>query len=680
MYLPVWRASLAGVCAALLLVLTACKSSKKKLIVPDEAARPLNVVLVTLDTVRADHLHCYGYAKVKTPNLDALASRGVLFEKAVAQTPLTQPSHASMFTGENPNVNGVRNTGGFALQPSTITLATILRNHGWDTAAFVSASVLKKLFGFNQGFTTYDDHIRPGPNAGNVAVRSGDVTVDHAIRWLDSRKAPPGKPFLLWVHLFDAHEPYHPPPPFREEYHGRPYDGDIAFDDQQVGRLLAAVYRKSPADQTLVVVLSDHGQGLGQHGEYDHGVFLYDSTIRIAWIMAGPGVPKNLKIYQQAREIDLLPTILNLLRVRTPPKVQGASLIPGFLGKPVPTTYSYEETLYPKINMGWAPLFGIHTTRWMYIRAPKPELYDLDEDPDELNNVISKYPKEYRQLNAQLEKLSLAGGKDANTVVEHQMDRATLKQLASLGYVSGFSGRKFDLNGKGDDPKDHVATLKVLEMIADTQEMTSSHETGLLRKALKSDPANPTLYGRLIDSYTRGGEDSKAIQTCLEAIHLKMRGDLVYSKLANLYLKRGDIKEAVVYYEKNAQLNPLDVAGQNNLATAYVQEGRLSDAERTFKWVLAIQSYAPAYNGLGVVAMRRDDLATARKEFEQAIHLDPESVEAHLNLGILCTKTRDQACARNAFRKFLAMAPQSGYKDTIPRVRYALNHLLSPNN
>lgn len=670
------RTFVACLCTLFLVALTACKSSKKEEATASNSnLKHLNVVLITLDTVRADHLHAYGYDKIKTPNLDALAARGVLFEKALAQTPLTQPSHASMFTGTNPNVNGVRNTGGFTLQPSSIALATILRSHGWDTAAFVSATVVSRISGFNQGFTTFDDHITAAPKSNNIAERPGNITVDHAIHWLDTEKSPPNKPFFLWVHLFDAHQPYNPPAPFNTEYRGRPYDGEIAFDDQQVGRLLAAVRQKSPDDKTLVIILSDHGQSLGDHGEYEHGIFLYDSTVRIAWIMAGPGVPSGVKVEQQAREIDLLPTILNLLGGKAAPNVQGTTLVPAFYGKPVPTTYSYEETLCPMIDMGWAPLFGIHTAHWMYVKAPKPELYNLDTDPGETDNVIQKYPKKYRQLNAELEKLSKAGGENANTVVEKQMDETTMKQLASLGYVSGFSGRTFDLNEKGDDPKDHIATLKAIEEVSETRSRTRGIE--IIRNAMKSDPRNPTLYGWLIDAYQKNGQDQEAIQTCLKALQLNITGQLIYSKLALLYLQKGDIDKAIYYYQKNAQVNPLDISSQNNLATAYLQTGRMDDAKRTFEWVLTVEPYAPAYNGLGIVAMHRNDYPVARKNFESALKLDPENVEANLNLGILCAKTDDQPCARSAFKMFLAKAPRGEYKEMIPKVQYALSHLLN---
>src|SRR6185437_8879485 len=350
------------------LLLSACTSRRNKSTAPAHL-QSLNVVVVTIDTLRPDHLHCYGYQKIETPTLDRLASSGVLFEDAVAQAPLTPPSHASIFTGQYPTVHHVRNTGGFILPSSARPLARILQEQGWDTAAFVSAAVLKKIFGFNNGFAVYDDQLpRPG-NAEEFREdperRAGD-TVDRALQWLNTQS---GKPYFLWVHLYDPHMPYNPPGAFAQEYRDRPYDGEIAYADEQLGRLFDAVQKKSPSGKTIVAVLSDHGESLSDHGEFTHGVFLYDSTLRIAFMMSGPGIPAGLRVKQQVRSVDFLPTILAMLGGSAPANVQGLSLVQVFSGKPVATDISYEETLYPKMALGWAELRAIRTNKWKYIRA-----------------------------------------------------------------------------------------------------------------------------------------------------------------------------------------------------------------------------------------------------------------------------------------------------------------------
>src|SRR5712691_62929 len=283
----------AAVCLFGVVALASCKSAKKTESEKRAALRPLNVVVVTIDTLRPDHVYCYGYRDVETPTLDSLAQRGVVFEQAVAQTPLTPPSHASIFTGQYPTAHHDRNTGGFILPSSSRPLAKILQEQGWDTAAFIGSAVLKKIFGFNLGFAVYDDQMpKPGPadEFREDPERRAGVVVDRAIKWLNAQS---GKPFFLWVHLYDPHLPYNPPSPFQEQYKDHPYDGEIAYTDQQLGHLIDAV-RKKATQGTIIAVLSDHGESLGEHGEYTHGVFLYDSTLRIVFLMSGPGIPAEI--------------------------------------------------------------------------------------------------------------------------------------------------------------------------------------------------------------------------------------------------------------------------------------------------------------------------------------------------------------------------------------------------
>ena len=472
--------------------------------------RPFNLVVVTIDTLRPDHLQCYGYQKVETPTIDSVASRGVLFENAVTQTPLTPPSHASIFTGLYPTVHGVRNTGGFVLQTSSLTLATILQREGWNTAAFVSSAVLKRAFGFNQGFSFYDDQMPRPENSRDFLDdperRAGD-TVDHALRWLDTQ---PDKPYFLWVHLYDPHMPYRPPSPFRESYKDHPYDGEIAYVDRELGRLLGSVYKKSSSDRTIVAVLSDHGESLGEHGEYSHGVFLYDATLRIAFLMSGPGIPSGKRVPAQARTIDFLPTVLELMGGKAPARVQGVSLTPAFAGQETGTAVSYGETLYPKINYGWAELRAIRTKRWKYVRAPKPELYDLMQDPSETNNVIQVHSAEVQRFEAQLK--TTMGREGSEKVETSSLDPHTLDQLKSLGYVSGFSGSTYNLTGHGPDPKDRIAILKLLALAEDPEARTStSRRIQILEEALKEDPGDPDLYYQLGEKYEKGDRYRDAV-------------------------------------------------------------------------------------------------------------------------------------------------------------------------
>lgn len=661
-------------CTLALGVLISCKGSSTSSKQPaSKALRPFNVVLVTIDTLRPDHLHCYGYSKIETPTLDSIAASGTLFENAVTQTPLTPPSHASIFTGLYPTVHKVRDTGGFILGPST-TLATILHEQGWDTAAFVSSAVLKRLFGFSQGFDVYDDRMPKPSNSRDVLEdpeRRAADTVDAAIHWLDARS---GKPFLLWVHLYDPHQPYQPPSPFKEKYRDRLYDGEIAYADRELGRLFDAVHKKSPGEKTIVTVMSDHGESLGEHGEYTHGVFLYDATLRIAFLMAGPGVPSGVRVKQQARSVDLLPTVLELLGAKAPASIQGASLLPSFTGGETPTAVSYAETLYPKINMGWAELRAIRTNRWKYVRAPKPELYDLSSDPAETSNVIQTHAAEQQRFEAQLK--AVAGG-DTEKVATSSIDQRTLDQLRSLGYVSGSSVRTFNLTGNGADPKDRVGILKLIELAEDPAARTpDSRRIELLQQAVKEDPSDPDLYYQLGAKLENAGRHAEAIQLYREAIGKGIADARLHSRIADLMLRAGNKGEAIAEYEKAASMNPADTASETNLAVAYLEMGRVPDADRVFHWVLATDPQsAAAFNGLGLISIQKSDTASARGYFEKAVQIDPELIEAQLNLGLIYRMSSENAKARSCFEAFLAKATPAQYGEMIPKVRAALAEL-----
>ncbi len=672
-------ALLAGLCLLSLTVFTSCKSGKNTPAEAHTTLKPLNVVLVTIDTLRPDHVHCYGYQDVKTPTLDALAQRGALFEQAVAQAPLTDPSHASIFTGEYPTRTQVRDTGGFVLPSSAVTLAEILQKHGWDTAAFIGAAVLKRNFGFDQGFAVYNDQMpQPGPSDQFLAdpSRPANEVIDPAIHWLNAQA---GKPFFVWVHLYDPHMPYTPPSPFREQYRTHPYDGEIAFADQQLGRLVDVVRKKAPGN-TIIAVLSDHGESLGEHGEYTHGIFLYDSTLRITFIMAGPGIPAGVRIKRQVREIDFLPTLLNLMGGKdlVPQQVQGTSLVPAFTGNPVDTGTSYEETLYPKINMGWSELRGIRTDQWMYIRAPKPELYDLTRDPGETKNVIQQHPMERERFEAVLNGIISAGGHGTTEKVQMKLiDKQTAEDLNSLGYVADYSPKTYELTGKGIDPKDRTNILKLLYEAENPLSNTgNARRLELERQALAEDPTNPQIYYLLGGRYDKAHQYKEETNLYRTAVQKGIESGMLHSRMADLLLREGKTDEAITEYEKAVQYNPSDTGSLANLATACLHEGRLDDAERTFERILVMNpNNATAQNGLGLIAIQRRNPQAARGYFERAVQLNPNLLEAQVNLGLIYEMAGDREQARKCFETFLAKASPSQYATVIPKVRQELANL-----
>ncbi len=410
-----------------------------------------NVLLVTIDTLRADRLGCYGYGPAATPILDALAARGVRFTTAVAHAPLTAPSHASILTGLLPLGHGVRDNGAFVLPPSPTTLAEVFRDAGYRTAAFVSGFPLDHRFGFARGFETYDDQMLRGRDSRRTPYveRTAVESTRRAVDWI--RAAP--APWFVWVHYFDPHAPYEPPGELAARFASSPYDGEIASVDRELGRLLTA--SDTAPSSALVLVTSDHGESLGEHGEATHGVFVYDATLRVPWIMAGPGIARGRVSSVVARGIDVAPTLLDYAGLRVPRGLQGRSLRPAANGREMPDAPAYAESLFCRLNLGWAELHAWRTARWKLVEAPRPELYDLDADPAETRDVSVDREDEAEALRSALRRALEARPPDASTVPGNEVR----ERLRALGYVGGSAPARPTRR----DPKDGIALVERLE-------------------------------------------------------------------------------------------------------------------------------------------------------------------------------------------------------------------------
>ena len=368
-----------------------------------KAAAALNVLLITLDTTRADHLGCYGYDLAKTPHLDEMARQGVRFARAYCPAPLTLPSHSSIMTGLLPATHGVRNNG-HDLAVKWRTLAGILKEYGFATAAFVSSFSVDSRFGIGRGFDVYDDTFQPqAPLKGANAERRAEETFARFSRWLDKASQ---ERFFAWVHYYDPHLPYDPPSPYREGSPGRPYDGEIAYMDHYVGAVLQALEAKGLSDKTLVVVAGDHGEGLGDKVETGHGIFLYEETLRVPLLFHNAKIfPKPLIVEGAVRLVDVAPTVLDVLGLGAAAAgMEGRSLLPWIKNRSWPGLEALVETFYPRENFGWSELVGLVSGRWKYIHAPRPELYDLANDPGEKTDLIGSSPSKADELRKRLEK------------------------------------------------------------------------------------------------------------------------------------------------------------------------------------------------------------------------------------------------------------------------------------
>ena len=457
-----------------------------------------NLIVISLDTTRADHLGSYGYASARTPATDALARAGALFAQAATPAPLTLPAHSSLMTGFYPTYHGVRLNGTAALSQSHTTLAEVLAGHGYNTGAFVGAFVLDGRWGLNQGFGTYDDQfdMKKFKHLDLAAVqRPGDQVMDAAIRWLDGQRHDP---FFAWIHLYDAHSPYEPPERLASDFRGRGpvglYDGEIAFADEQVGRCVSWLKTAGLDDRTILVVVGDHGESLGSHGEGTHGYFIYDDVLHVPLIIATPiDELRGIRVDAQVSLVDVFPTVLALAGIDSQGRLDGRSLVPLMFHPATPdTAYAYSESMTPNLQYGWSALHSLRSPRYKFIRAPTPELYDLTADPGEIHNVLSSHRSMAHDMDSALDRLMAESSRGARAPEVANLDRDTIARLSSLGYVGGTPAASTAPAGALADPKDR------LDVFIDVQragELMVKDEYGAGSRGAGICPAQGTVDG-----------------------------------------------------------------------------------------------------------------------------------------------------------------------------------------
>src|SRR5258707_5174207 len=439
------------------------------------AKPPLNVVLITIDTLRADHLGCYGYKQIKTPNIDGLAADGARFERAFAVVPVTLPSHSSMLTGTYPMLSGMHDFSGNKLSPLQPTLASVLKQAGYQTGAVIGAAVLDSRFGLNQAFDFYYDHFdfsRLDEANLDEMERPGNVVADVALDWLAKNSQ---KKFFLWMHLYDPHSPYHPPEPYSREYAAQPYDGEIAFADEQVGRLLRFLKEKGIYRNTVIVLCGDHGESLGEHGEKTHGFFIYNATMHVPLIIRLPRNAAARVVADPVSLVDLMPTVLSSVGLEIPSEVQGRSLLTELRDEHSDRVL-YGETFLPRIHFNWSELRGSENTKYHFIDAPRPELYDVAKDPGEVHNLVTEKKAVAEEMRAKLMSMIRDYSASKEMAVKTGLDPALMERLKALGYA-GFSGggdpasKDPTISSRNlPDPKDRVAVYELIsEAIADSQ-------------------------------------------------------------------------------------------------------------------------------------------------------------------------------------------------------------------
>jgi arylsulfatase A-like enzyme/Tfp pilus assembly protein PilF len=606
-------------------------------------AKPaLNVVLITVDTLRADHVGCYGYKQIKTPNIDGLAADGVRFERAFAVVPVTLPSHTSMLTGTYPMLSGMHDFSGNKLSPLQPTSASVLKQAGYQTGAVIGAAVLDSRFGLNQGFDFYYDHFdfsRLDEANLDEMERPGNVVADVALDWLAKNS---DKKFFFWMHLYDPHFPYHPPEPYSREYAAQPYDGEIAFADEQVGRLLRFLKEKGIYQNTVIVLCGDHGESLGEHGEKTHGFFIYNATMHVPLIIRLPEqLPRQLPEKTAARTlanpvslVDLMPTVLDAVGLPVPSQVQGSSLLRDV--RPDPSARGaqanreralYGETFLPRIHFNWSELRASENTKYHFIDAPRPELYDLAKDPGEVHNLFTDKKAVAEEMRAKLAGMIRDYSAGKELAEKTGLDPALMERLKSLGYA-GFSGGSDSTISSRElpDPKDRIAVYELIsDAIADSQHGRYQESTEKLKSAIKSEPNSVPAH------YLQG----------LNFYHLKM------------------FAEAVDELQKTVQLSPDYALAFFNLGMAQAHAGQIDAAIATLQRALQLDStnFEAAFN-LGVAFLQKQQLEPAAAAFRQSITVNPEFARGHRALGetLLYQGNLDDAIAE--LRRAVELAPQ----------------------
>lgn len=633
--------------------------------------RQLNVLLVTLDTTRADRIGAWapatGSRAPATPHLDALAARGTRFARAVSVTPLTLPAHSTLMTGLLPAAHGVRDNGGFRLPPERVTLAEVFAAGGRRTGGFVSAYVLDRKWGIAQGFERYFDDFdlaeQKSVDMGDIQ-RRGDETVAAATKWIDEVTAAPGAPFFAWVHLYDPHSPYDPPEPFRSRHAGEPYNGEIAFTDSLVGELVAHLERRGVADRTLVAVIGDHGESLGEHGESGHGYFVYQPSSHVPFALAGPWPGLAGRVVEApVGQADLAVTLVELAgladaAVRLEPG-QGRSLVPLIAGGADPEgalQRGYAETFVPRLHYGWSELRALRTERWHFIEAAKPELYDLAADPGETVNRIDDERRVASELRAALAALDAAVKPAATGSAPLEEDEETLRALAALGYTGGAAvddGRSFrDL----PDPKDRLAVYNRFNRARDLAKGDEpAAAIPLLEQVLAEDPDVIDAWFTLANVHYRRREWERAAELYRETLARRADHDWAMIGLADTYVARGDIEAAVLGYRRYLEGDPGNAQIHYRLAQVLLDAGRDAEAEPSFRKTLELEPRtARAEVGLAVAAFRAGRRADAHAALDRALAIDPEAKFAHFNRALLYESEGRPADAVAAYRAELA--------------------------
>lgn len=613
----------------------------------------LNVLVVVIDTLRADRLGCYGYRDIRTPNIDEIAREGVRFHQVVSSIPLTLPSHCSIFTGTYPLFHLVRDNGGYYLDDSFTTLAEIFRAEQYKTAAFISAYVLDSKWGLDQGFDYYFDEFdltKYKKVSLSTVQRVGGEVQKEALEWLEKNRE---EKFFAWIHYYDPHSPYTPPPPYDMDYQGKPYVGEIAYVDYLIGKLKLFLQEHGLLENTLLIITSDHGEGLGEHEEILHGNFIYDTTVRVPLIIRFPDKEIEDKVIEsQARLIDIMPTILDYLKINIPREVQGVSLMPMIKGEEGDLA-GYSETYYPRIHYGWSELLSIRKDGYKFIDAPRLELYDLRADPEELKNLYQEKKDLADKLKAELDQIiEKNSNKGEGRRARAELDQETVQKLRALGYLG--SSTDVDFNKRGThlaDPKDKLDVIRLMTE-AEKQSDSENYDEAIqiLENVLKLDSNIVDAHVMLGNMYSKKEEYHKAIEEFKIAIEINPDYDAPKINMAMAYKLLGKFDEAIAILKEVHLRQPRNNRANYHLAHAYMSKEEYEAAIRYLKKGLEYESSSPTLTAdLGLAYYDLGKQEQSEQHLQRALQYNPNLHTVHFTMALIYEKKRDYIAAEREY-------------------------------
>jgi arylsulfatase A-like enzyme/Flp pilus assembly protein TadD len=653
----------------------------------------LNLLLITIDTLRADRLSCYSEKHLQTPNMDSLAERGILFSRAFANTSTTLPSHTNILLGTSPLYHGVHENSSFIVREEFLTLAELLKSHDYSTGAFVSSYILDSRFGLSQGFDNYDDDCgRQFFQRLSAVERPAEAAVDEAVQWLGGQKSP----WFLWLHCFDPHDPYEPPEPYRTQYQKSLYDGEVAYVDFVLGRLFNYLKEKDLFEKTLIVFTGDHGESLGEHGELTHGFFAYNTTIWVPLIICVPGL-KLTQVDQYVSHIDIFPTVCDILDVKKPPFLQGSSLLPALRGKKLKERPIYFESLYPYYSRGWAPLRGFIYEQKKYIESPIPELYAMDKDFEEVDNLADK--EKLDKYKSQLERMINEQSLPDKGETRQRIDRESLEKLKSLGYISsGIDARKESFDPGNDvktmlpyankanqgmglyqkgrawegmellkeiitERKDiDIAYYNLANIYEEQGRLTDSLE--VLRLGVENIPESYEIFFQYVYLLVRTGQYEEMDRVLKEGDYRQIEYDPeIWNIVGIAYTNKGNFEKAIQIFEKALAIDSEDAVLFNSLGNAYYSFSLktknpefLQKSIQSYKKSIEINpEYPTPYNGLGMAYRQAGKMDESIRHCKKALELRPDFAQALYNLGLAYLDKNNKTEALACFNKYKEM-------------------------